>query len=64
MESGWSSPHGLTWGFEYDKERIEGKQRMDEIFWQDGVNQSTGLEANQPDLLERLIMEDQEEKII
>jgi len=62
VESGWRSPHGLTWGFYYDK-KIEGK-RMDEIFWQDGVNQSSRLEAEQPDLLDRLIKEDQEEEIV
>ena len=64
-ESGWSSLHGLNWGFDNDKEKIEGKW-LDDIFWQDGVNQSTELEAaaDKPDLLDRLIMEDQEEKII
>ena len=62
-ESVGSSLHGLNWGFDYDKEKIEGKW-LDEIFWQDGVNQITGLEADKPDLLDRLIMEDQEEKFI
>ena len=66
-EQGGRSPHGLVWGLGgYNEEKIAG-ERTDQIFLEDVTrNQAVlgdKLQWGKPDLLDRLIMEDQEERL-
>jgi hypothetical protein len=61
-----SRPHGLIWGLGgYHEEQMAG-ERTDQIFWEDVTRNQAVLgdkvQWDKPDLLDRLIMEDEEER--